>query len=160
MTVYLNAWCPHSRRARSLLARQQIPFTDVNFEQDREAAQRVKEWNHGYLSSPTIIIRLVLTEPLIRELERIFTYSGAAVLALTAYKTDWCPTSRRTLNWLTEHRVPFQAVNIEQDRTAARQVQLWNQGNLSVPTLDITLRVTEPTSDQLLAALDLHEQPF
>ena len=160
VTVYSNSWCPHSRRSRALLTQQQIPFTDIDFEKDSTAARKVEAWNNGYRSSPTIIIHLVLTEPSIVELERVFISSGSLILDLTVYTTGWCPDSRRTVNWFRENGIAFLTVDIDQDSAAAARVSAWNQGNLSVPTLDITQCVTEPTSDQLLTALALNSQSF
>lgn len=158
VTVYSNNWCPHSRRSRSLLMQQHIPFTDVNFEQDRAAARQVEIWNNGYRSSPTIIIHMIMTEPTVSELERVFGHSGAHMLELTVHTTSWCHGGRITEAWLKQNHIAYKSIDIERDAEAARKVQQWNRGNLSVPTLDITLRVTEPTSDELLAALDLMEQ--
>ncbi|MHB1356650.1 MAG: glutaredoxin domain-containing protein [Anaerolineae bacterium] len=160
VTLYSNSWCPHSRRSRSLLTQQHILFTEIDFEKDAAAARQVEVWNNGYRSSPTIIIHLVLSEPNTTELERVFIASGSKILDLTVYGTGWCPDSRRTVNWLKENGISFGLVDIDLDSAAADQVSAWNQGNLSVPTLDITQCVTEPSSDQLLTALDLSSQSF
>lgn len=160
VTMYANSWCPHSRRMRALLIQQQIPFTEIDFEKDASAARQVEIWNNGYRSSPTIIIHLVLSEPNTTELERVFISSGSKILDLTVYATGWCPDSRRTCNWLKDHGIAFRMIDIDQDSTAADRVSAWNQGNQSVPTLDITQCVTEPSSDQLLTALDLNSQSF
>jgi glutaredoxin len=145
---------------RALLTQEKIPFTDIDFEKDSAAARKVEALNNGYRSSPTIVIHLVLTEPSIAELERVFISSGSRVLDLTVYVTEWCPDCRRTVNWLKENGISFHVVDIEHDKAAAAKVSAWNQGNLSVPTLDITQCVTEPTSDQLLTALNLSSKSF
>lgn len=160
VTVYANSWCVHSKRSRALLTQLQIPFTNIDFDKDSAAARQVEAWNNGYRSSPTIIIHQVLTEPSIIELERVFISSGSLILELNVYMTSWCPDCRRTINWLKQNGISFHSLDIEKDSVAAARVSAWNQGNLSVPTLDITECVTEPSSDQLLTALDLSSQSF
>jgi mycoredoxin len=158
VTIYANSWCPHSKRSRALLSQLHIPFTNVDFDMDSSAARQVEIWNNGFRSSPTIIIHQILTEPSLVELERLFISSDARLLGLDVYMTSWCPDCRRTINWLKENGVAFRALDIDKDSVAAARVSAWNQGNLSVPTLDVTLCVTEPSSDQLLASLALSGQ--
>jgi len=122
------------------------------------AARQVEIWNNGYRSSPTIIIHMVMTEPTVTELERVLYDSDAHILALTVYVASWCHEARIAEAWLKQNNISFNSVDIEHDADAAQKVQQWNDGYLSVPTLDMTLRETEPTSDQLLAALNLVEQ--
>jgi glutaredoxin len=158
VTIYANSWCPHSKRSRNLLSQIHIPFNNIDFDLDSAAARQVEAWNDGDRSSPTIIIHQVLTEPSIIELERVFIASDALVLDLDVYMTSWCPDCRRTLAWLKENGIAFRSFDIDKDSAAAARVSAWNQGNLSVPTLSMMLRVTEPSSDQLLAALGLGSQ--
>ncbi|MHB9034774.1 MAG: glutaredoxin family protein, partial [Anaerolineae bacterium] len=96
---------------------------------------------------------MIVTEPSVNELERIFLNSDARILEMTVYETSWCHEAIITKAWLMRNQVPCRFVDIEQDSQAADKVQAWNHGFLSVPTLDITLLTTEPSSDQLLAAL-------
>jgi len=49
-----------------------VPYTLVDVDQDQEAAERVKEWNQGYLSTPTLDIEgRIVREPSNDELEEI-----------------------------------------------------------------------------------------
>jgi mycoredoxin len=160
ITMYSNSWCPHSKRTRAMLTQQKIPFTDIDFEKDSAAARKVEVLNNGYRSSPTIVIHLVLTEPGNVELERVFISSGGRVLDLTVYATAWCSDCKRTINWLKENGIAFHLIDIDKDSTAAAKVSAWNHGNKSVPTLDLSLCVTEPTGDQLLKALDINSQSY
>ena len=57
--------------------------------------------------------------------------------------------------WLREHRIGCTTINIEQNPEAAAKVKEWNKGLLSVPTLDMTLRLTEPTAEQIESVLGL-----
>jgi mycoredoxin len=71
------------------------------------------------------------------------------------YGTDWCPDCRRTLRFLQQHKIPFQWINIDQDKDAEKYVLTVNRGMRSVPTLlfpDGTLFV-EPSNEELARKL-------
>ena len=155
VTVYCTNWCPHSRRAKALLESYHIPYQDVDIERDAAAAKQVESWNNGYRSVPTILVRLIVVEPPDSDLERILLKSRARMMDCTAYVTQWCPDCRRTLVWLSEQRIPYTPIDIDSNAEAADRVQTWNRGFRSVPTLDLTLRLTEPSMEQLEALLGL-----
>jgi ferredoxin-thioredoxin reductase catalytic subunit/glutaredoxin len=155
VTVYSTRWCFHSRRAKALLEKESIVFEDIDIEGDPEAALRVEEWNGGYRSVPTICTRMVITEPTIAELERILLTPGLVVEGLDVYVTNWCSQSRRTVRWMEEQRLDARVIDVERDAEAANRVQQWNDGNLSVPTLEVRLRLTEPAGEYLAQSLGL-----
>lgn len=82
-----------------------------------------------------------------------------SVLPLIIYGTDWCGDCRRTRKFLTEHQIPFQLINIDQDKQAEKFVRSVNRGNRSVPTIvfpDGSILV-EPSNGQLAQKLGLGE---
>jgi mycoredoxin len=57
---------------------------------------------------------------------------------------------------LDEQQVPYTEVNIDEDEDAARRVEQWNQGNRTIPTLDIDGTIlTNPSPAQLRQVLGL-----
>jgi glutaredoxin len=57
---------------------------------------------------------------------------------------------------LDEHNVPYTEIDIEEDEAAALRVEQWNQGNRTVPTIDIDGTIlTNPSPAQLRQALGL-----
>ena len=68
---------------------------------------------------------------------------------LNAYITQWCSQSRQVVNWLRENEIAAQYIDIEANPLAGYKVQQWTGGYLSVPTLEMTLRITEPSAEQL-----------
>jgi mycoredoxin len=56
IVVYGAAWCKDTIRSRRYLNRHGVPYTLIDVDQDPEAARQVKEWNQGYLSTPTLDI--------------------------------------------------------------------------------------------------------
>ncbi len=64
IVVYGTHWCQDTVRTRGFLNRRGIPYTLIDVEEDRDAAQRVLDWNRGYLSTPTLDIEgRIVTEP-------------------------------------------------------------------------------------------------
>jgi glutaredoxin len=69
IVVYGAYWCTHTRSTASYLNSHGIPYTFVDVETDLEGARRVKVWNRGYLSTPTLDIGgRITTEPSNEEL--------------------------------------------------------------------------------------------
>jgi mycoredoxin len=157
VTVYGTHWCPLSRQVKAWLDNHHVLYGEVDVEHDAAAARQVESWNDGYRSVPTITARLIVTEPPDADLERILLKSRAHLMACTVYMTSWCPDCRRTLAWLKAQGIPFVAVDIDSDVQAAKRVQAWNRGFRSVPTLDLSLRLTEPSMEQVEAMLGLGE---
>lgn len=64
IVVYGAYWCSDSRRTRRFLNRHGVPYTLVDVDEDPKAAQKVREWNKGFLSTPTLDIEgHIVTEP-------------------------------------------------------------------------------------------------
>jgi mycoredoxin len=73
ITLYIRPWCGSVLRVKRWLDQQGIPYTEVDVNQDAEAARQVEELNHGYQSVPTILFDgvHVATEPSTQEMERL-----------------------------------------------------------------------------------------
>jgi glutaredoxin len=57
---------------------------------------------------------------------------------------------------LDEQQVPYTEINIDEDEDAAQRVAQWNQGNRTIPTLDIDGTIlTNPSPAQLRQVLGL-----
>ena len=64
IVVYGASWCKDTIRTRRYLNRHGVAYELVDVDQDPEAARRVKEWNQGYLSTPTLDIdRRIVSVP-------------------------------------------------------------------------------------------------
>jgi mycoredoxin len=51
------------------------------------------------------------------------------------YSTTWCGDCRRSKRFLDAHQIPFEEINIDEDRQAAEVVLTINKGARSVPTI-------------------------
>lgn len=57
---------------------------------------------------------------------------------------------------MEEHNVPYTEIDIDDDEAAAQRVEQWNNGNRTVPTLDIDGTIlTNPSPAQLRQVLGL-----
>lgn len=76
---------------------------------------------------------------------------------ITVYGAYWCPDCRRSKQFLGEHQIPYNWVNIEEDKTAEQTVIQLNNGKRIIPTIvfeDNSILV-EPSNAALAAKLGL-----
>ena len=72
IVVYGAHWCRDTMRTANFLNYHGIPYTLVDVEEDAEAMEKVKEWNRGHLSTPTLDIEgRIATEPSDEELAEL-----------------------------------------------------------------------------------------
>ena len=71
LTMYTTSWCGYCVRLKSGLDRAGIEFTEVNIEQDENAASRVMEVNGGNQTVPTLEFSdgSALTNPSLRDVQ-------------------------------------------------------------------------------------------
>lgn len=76
---------------------------------------------------------------------------------IIVYGAHWCPDCRRSKQFLGEHQIPYQWVDIEEDQTGEGIVLTKNKGKRIIPTIvfDDGDFLTEPTNAQLAAKLGL-----
>ncbi|MDQ2777460.1 MAG: glutaredoxin family protein [Acidobacteriota bacterium] len=73
---------------------------------------------------------------------------------IKVYGADWCATTKHTRAHLDQLGVPYQYINIDNDREAAAWVAAQNDGKEKKPTLDIDGQVlTAPSNKELDAIL-------
>lgn len=77
--------------------------------------------------------------------------------ALLVYGTDWCYDCRRARQFLKNHDIPFQWIDIDKDKQAEQYVIQVNHGMRSVPTIlfEDGTTLTEPSNTQLSLKLGL-----
>ncbi|GIW23738.1 glutaredoxin family protein [Meiothermus sp.] len=55
ITMYTTAWCSDCRATKQALAALDLPYTEVDIEQDPSAAELVMKLNNGKRSVPTLV---------------------------------------------------------------------------------------------------------
>jgi glutaredoxin len=72
IAVYGAYWCKDTRRSRRFLNHHGIPYTYFDVDVDPDALEKVKAWNGGHLSTPTLDIDgRIVTEPSDEELAEL-----------------------------------------------------------------------------------------
>ena len=81
---FSTGWCPDCVRARRLLQRLGVSFTEYDVEESKDADAKMRSLNGGSGKVPTVVIesdseRIVLIEPSVRELtDAICAHRGDA----------------------------------------------------------------------------------
>jgi glutaredoxin len=77
-------------------------------------------------------------------------------LNIRIYGTRFCGDCYRVINYLREHNIPFQWIDIDYDPQAEQFVQSTNQGMRSVPTIlfDDGSILVEPSRSELAQKLE------
>jgi len=76
---------------------------------------------------------------------------------IKVYGAPWCPDCRRAKQFLSEQRVPYHWIDIDQDEESRKYVQQANDGKQIIPTIvfeDGSILV-EPTNSDLAAKLGI-----
>ena len=64
VTLYSAPWCGYCRIAKRFLDEHGVAYTEINIDEDQEAALRVEQWNKGNRTIPTLDINgTILTNP-------------------------------------------------------------------------------------------------
>lgn len=80
---------------------------------------------------------------------------------ITVYGAYWCPDCRRSKQFLGEHQIPYQWVDIEEDKEGEAFVLEKNEGKRIIPTIILKdaagdeAVLVEPSNAELAAALGL-----
>ena len=80
---------------------------------------------------------------------------------ITVYGAPWCPDCRRAKQFLAEHRVEYDWVDIDQDAAARAHVEQLQGGGRTIPTVVLGdgRMLLEPDNDELARALELQVRP-
>jgi mycoredoxin len=70
IALYTSRFCGHSLAVEQFMKKHQIPFNQINIDDNAAARERVKAINNGYASVPTLIFPdgSTLTEPSFQQL--------------------------------------------------------------------------------------------
>jgi thioredoxin reductase (NADPH) len=76
---------------------------------------------------------------------------------ITIYGAYWCPDCRRSKQFLGEHQIPYNWVDIEQDKEGETYVLKKNDGKRIIPTIEFTdgSILVEPSNAEIAAKLGL-----
>jgi len=72
---------------------------------------------------------------------------------IAVYGAHWCPDCRRSKQFLGEHQIPYNWVDIEQDEAGEQYVLKKNNGKRIIPTIEFAdgSILVEPSNAELAA---------
>jgi thioredoxin reductase (NADPH) len=138
--LYGADWCPDCRRAKSFLTDNNIEFTFIDVDLDKNATEKVEKINNGKRIIPTVIINdKPFTNPNNVELSAVLGINEAGRVQL--FGADWCPDCRRAKNFLRDNAINFEFIDVDANDWATAKVEEINNGKRIIPTIlidDIT----------------------
>ncbi|AUC21184.1 pyridine nucleotide-disulfide oxidoreductase [Polaribacter sejongensis] len=154
--LYGADWCPDCRRAKTYLKENNIEFTFVDVDLDKEATAKVEAINNGKRIIPTLIIRgKSYTNPNNVELASVLGINEVGNVQL--FGADWCPDCRRAKSFLTDNGINFDFVDVDKYNWATKKVEEINNGKRIIPTVLIDdVPYTNPDNVKLTELLSIN----
>ncbi|WP_111707404.1 FAD-dependent oxidoreductase [Lutibacter citreus] len=154
--LYGADWCPDCRRAKSFLNDNNIEFTFIDVDLNKEATLRVEKINNGKRIIPTVIInKKSFTNPDNIKLSSVLGVNEVGRVQL--FGADWCPDCRRAKNFLQDNSINFEFIDVDENDWATAKVEEINNGKRIIPTLLINGKPhTNPDNVSLTKLLSIN----
>jgi thioredoxin reductase (NADPH) len=154
--LYGADWCPDCRRAKAYLQENNIDYTFIDVDLDKEATARVEAINNGKRIIPTIIIEgKSYTNPDNVKLASLLGINEEGTLQL--FGADWCPDCRRAKSFLRDNGVNFQFIDVDTHDWATQKVEEINNGKRIIPTVLLDgIAYTNPDNVKLTELLAIN----
>ena len=154
--LYGADWCPDCRRAKTYLKENNIDFTFVDVDLDKEATAKVEAINNGKRIIPTVIIKgKSYTNPENIELASVLGVNEAGRVQL--FGADWCPDCRRAKSFLRDNGINFDFIDVDTYDWATAKVEEINKGKRIIPTILIDdVPYTNPDNVELTDLLSIN----
>lgn len=156
ITLYGADWCSDCRRAKAFLKDNNIEYTFIDVDLDKEATAKVEAINKGKRIIPTFIINeKSYTNPDNIVLSSILGINEVGKVQL--FGADWCPDCRRAKNFLRDNAINFEFVDIDGNEWAIKKVEEINNGKRIIPTILIDEKPhTNPDNVKLTELLSIN----
>lgn len=153
--LYGADWCPDCRRAKSYLDNNNINYTFIDVDMDKEATNKVEQINNGKRIIPTLIINnKPYTNPDNAKLASVLGITDKG--QLTLFGADWCPDCRRAKSYLNDNGINYQFIDVDQHDWATQKVEEINKGKRIIPTILLNDQpYTNPNNAELKSLLDI-----
>jgi thioredoxin reductase (NADPH) len=156
VTLYGADWCPDCRRVKAFLNDNDIEYSFIDVDLDKEATSRVEEINNGKRIIPTLIIgEKSYSNPDNIVLSSVLGINEAGRVQL--FGADWCPDCRRTKNFLRDNSINFEFIDVDSNEWATQKVEEINNGKRIIPTVLIDeIPYTNPDNVKLKELLSIN----
>ncbi|WP_452600814.1 FAD-dependent oxidoreductase [Pontimicrobium sp. MEBiC06410] len=154
--LYGADWCPDCRRAKTYLKENNITYTFVDVDLNKEATAKVEAINNGKRIIPTLIINnKSYTNPDNRALASVLGLNEVGRVQL--FGADWCPDCRRAKSFLRDNRINFEFIDVDEHEWATTKVEAINNGKRIIPTVLINdVPYTNPDNAALTRLLSIN----
>lgn len=154
--LYGADWCPDCRRAKAYLKENNIAYTFIDVDLDKEATAKVEAINNGKRIIPTLIIKgKSYTNPDNVELASILGINEAGRVQL--FGADWCPDCRRAKSFLRDNGINFEFIDVDVYDWATTKVEEINNRKRIIPTILIDdVPHTNPDNVELTNLLSIN----
>jgi thioredoxin reductase (NADPH) len=154
--LYGADWCPDCRRAKAYLKENNINFSFIDVDLDKEATAKVEAINNGKRIIPTVIIKgKSYTNPNNIELASVLGINEVGRVQL--FGADWCPDCRRAKSFLRDNSINFDFIDVDQYDWATAKVEAINNGKRIIPTILINdVPYTNPDNVKLTELLSIN----
>jgi len=154
--LYGADWCPDCRRAKAYLKENNIAFTFIDVDLDKEATAKVEAINKGKRIIPTVIIKgESYTNPDNIKLASVLGINEVSKVQL--FGADWCPDCRRAKSFLRDNGINFDFIDVDKYDWATQKVEEINNGKRIIPTILINdVSYTNPDNVELTQLLSLN----
>ena len=151
-------WCPDCLRAKAFLKENNIDYLYIDVDLDEAATKKVESINQGKRIIPTLMINgKSYTNPDNAKLASVLGINEQGRIVF--YGADWCPDCRRSKAYLTDNKINYQFVNIDENEWAIPIIIKLNGGKRRIPTILINEEVyVEPENEELRQALYLDQE--
>jgi thioredoxin reductase (NADPH) len=154
--LYGADWCPDCRRAKAYLKENNIAYTFIDVDLDKEATAKVEAINNGKRIIPILIIKgKSYTNPDNVEIAAVLGINEVGRVQL--FGADWCPDCRRAKSFLRDNGVNFEFIDVDKYDWATTKVEEINNGKRIIPTVLIDdVPYTNPDNVKLTALLSIN----
>ena len=156
ITFYGAEWCSDCRRAKSFFKENNIDFTFIDVDLDKDATARVEAINKGKRIIPTILINeKSFTNPDNELLSAILGINEVGQVQL--YGADWCPDCRRAKSFLNDNAINYEFIDVDKNSWATKKVEALNNGKRIIPTIIIDKKAyANPDNSKLTNLLSIN----
>jgi thioredoxin reductase (NADPH) len=154
--LYGANWCPDCKRAKSYLIENNIEYTYIDVDLDKEATAKVETINNGKRIIPTLIIKNTFyTNPNNIELAAVLGINEVGRVKL--FGANWCPDCRRAKSFLRDNSINFEFIDVDKYDWATQKVEAINNGKRIIPTILINdIPYTNPDNILLTELLSIN----
>ncbi len=154
--LYGADWCPDCRRVKAYLQENNIAYTFIDVDLDKEAIAKVETINNGKRIIPTLIIKnKSYRNPDNIELASVLGINEVGRVQL--FGADWCPDCRRAKSFLRDNSINFEFIDVDIHDWATQKVEAINNGKRIIPTILINdVSYTNPDNVELIELLSIN----